>query len=61
MAHEFTVFVSGWWLVWVMLVIIELGLNNGHCIGHLLQKLCLDHEESFQPSRWRVWRIQLRF
>jgi hypothetical protein len=57
MAHELTVFVSGWWLVWVMLVIIELGLH----IGHLLQKLCLDHVESFRPSRWRVRRIHLRF
>jgi hypothetical protein len=37
MAHELAMFVSRWWLVWVLQVIVELGLHVGHGIGHLLQ------------------------
>jgi hypothetical protein len=36
MAHELIVFVAWWWLVWMMLIIIELGLHVGYCNGHLL-------------------------
>jgi hypothetical protein len=29
--------VSGRWLVLVLVIVVELSLHIGHCIGHLLQ------------------------
>jgi hypothetical protein len=55
MAHELAFLYFGWWWVWVLGVIVELGLHVIHGIGHLLQQLVLGGKKRFQPSRHRVW------
>jgi hypothetical protein len=55
MTHELFVLVSERWLVWLLLIIVELSLH----VGHILQQLGLGSEKRFHPSRWRIWRIHL--